>query len=83
MNTTDCFDKDIALEIINTMYVGSLKKIDECKEMKELEELNKQANIYASELKAITGTDDAFRASVIDKAFRYYAPIIRKRNGIQ
>ena len=81
MSITDNLDIDIALEIVNTMLVDSLHAIDECNDADELERLNKKAGMYASELKAITGTDDEFRASVIDKAFEYYAQIIRRKKA--
>jgi len=74
---SNLYDLDVALTIVNHMFVENCKKINIETDSEIKEELEKMNDIYLFEKNALYKGGD-IQASIIDKAFRLYAPIVKE-----
>jgi len=76
------YDLDIALQIIARMEAIKSRELDNAVKQEDREKIQKQIDMLLTEEKALYKNDD-FRVSVIDKAFRLYAPILKEKSKVK
>ena len=76
------YDLDIALQIIARMEAIKSKEFDVAVTQEDKDNLQRQIDMLLAEEKALYKNDN-FRLSVIDKAFRLYAPILKKQSKVE
>lgn len=71
-------DYDVAIEMIATMRTKAIKRKHRTKSAEERQEADNEIRVYNAEESILNGygTEEA-RASVYDKVFRFYGPIIK------
>jgi hypothetical protein len=74
------YDLDIAVDIVNTLWVQKDKALDKETNLDTIEKLKQELEILNYERTAIYRSD-AMQGSIVDKALRLYAPILKQRNG--
>jgi len=70
------YDLDIAHQTIARMQGIKSRELDNVDSPQEVEKIKKELKILRAEKNALYKNDD-FQLSVIDKAFRLYAPILK------
>jgi hypothetical protein len=73
----DIYDLDVALSILGSMRVKKINEFDAEVQPDKKERLNQELDILLAEENALYSTS-IMQKSVMDKAFRLYAPILKK-----
>lgn len=79
MANKDSIMYDVAHSAINSMYVDAVKASLQVKDAKERELIEREVAMYRWELDAMSGADECASQSVIEKAIKYYSPILKER----
>ena len=72
-------DFDVALEVLNNMFVFAIQDSDNAISEEERERIDKKVEMYRWELKQLNGADENARRSMVDKALGLYGPIIKAK----
>jgi hypothetical protein len=73
------YDLDIALDIVAEMFADKSKEFLDCQDEKEKQKLKRELDMIREERNTLYFTRTPMFDSVMDKAFRLYAPIIRHK----
>jgi len=76
------YELDIALEIIAQMEDIKSRELDDAVNEEDKKKIQEQIDILFLEEKALYKNDN-YRASVIDKALRIYAPVLKKKSQVK
>lgn len=70
-------DYDVAIEMIQSMRVKSIKRMNEASSEEERQNAEKEIRLYNKEERILNYGEATAKESVYDKVFRFYGPIIK------
>jgi hypothetical protein len=71
---------DTALQIVSSMKIDAIKKIEKSNSIAEKEMLENEIDMYSAEENILYGSNKFEKLSIMDKIIRLYSVILKQKN---